>query len=148
MPRRKTPDDAISPSCSKTCCMWMVLSHQADFLAEKPHLQTVIEAAGHKCHFLPKFHCEFNPIEMHWGWVKIHEYLAHSTLLESLILILGLCALANGTFLTAKRFVLSSWIHAQQCHLGILLKSVALHGCLQVYSCFILYLFDSLYCVC
>jgi len=96
----------------------MVLSHQADFLAEKPHLQTVIEAAGHKCHFLPKFHCEFNPIEMHWGWVKIHEYLAHSTLLESLILILGLCALANGTFLTAKRFVLSSWIHAQQMSSG------------------------------
>src|SRR6267154_6459138 len=83
----------------------MVLSHQADFLAEKPRLQTVIEAAGHKCYFLPKFHCELNPIEMYWGWVKIREYLVHSTLLESLILILGLRALADGTFPTAKRLV-------------------------------------------
>jgi hypothetical protein len=61
------PEDTIPPSHSKTCCMQMVLSHQANFLAEKPCLQTVIEAAGHKCYFLPKFHCELNPIEMYWG---------------------------------------------------------------------------------
>jgi hypothetical protein len=92
----------------------MVLSHQVDFLAEKPCLQTVIEAAGHKCYFLPKFHCKLNPIEMYWGWVKICEYLANSTLLESLISILGLHALTNGTFLTTKGLYLSSWTHVQQ----------------------------------
>ena len=81
----------------------MELSHQADFLAEKPCLQIIIEAASHKCYFLPKFHCELNPIEMHWVWVKICEYLVHSSLFELLILILGLCALNDGTFLTAKR---------------------------------------------
>jgi hypothetical protein len=99
------PDDAISPSRSKTCCMQMVLSHQANFLAEKPRLQTVIEAAGHKCYFLPKFHCELNPIEMYWGWVKIREHLVHSISFESLISILRLHALADGTFPTAKRLV-------------------------------------------
>lgn len=52
------------------CCMRKVLAGQADFRAEKPLLQIIIERAGHKCYFLPKFHCELNPIEMYWGWVK------------------------------------------------------------------------------
>ena len=33
-------------------------------------LEEVIEKAGHICLFLPKFHCELNPIEMLWGYVK------------------------------------------------------------------------------
>lgn len=49
---------------ARDCCMQRVLSFQAYFLAEKPLLQLVIEKAGHKCLFLPKFHCELNPIEM------------------------------------------------------------------------------------
>ncbi|KAE9395496.1 hypothetical protein BT96DRAFT_826133 [Gymnopus androsaceus JB14] len=32
--------------------------------------ETLITEAGHYCIFLPKFHCELNPIEMYWGWVK------------------------------------------------------------------------------
>jgi len=55
---------------SKTCCMRRVLSLQPDFIAEKPLLQVIIEKAGHKCLFLPKFHCELNPIEMVWGQAK------------------------------------------------------------------------------
>ncbi|KAG1759434.1 hypothetical protein EDD22DRAFT_742966, partial [Suillus occidentalis] len=55
---------------STTCCMRKVLSLQTDFFAEEPRLQLVIEVAGHKCYFLPKFHCELNPIKMYWGWVK------------------------------------------------------------------------------
>ncbi|KAF8219024.1 hypothetical protein L208DRAFT_1344432 [Tricholoma matsutake] len=50
--------------------MQCVLSLQPDFRAEKPLLQLVIEKAGHKCFFLPKFHCELNPIEMVWGQAK------------------------------------------------------------------------------
>ena len=44
--------------------MQKVLYEQTDFCNEKPLLQIVIEGAGHKCYFLPKFHCELNPIEI------------------------------------------------------------------------------------
>jgi hypothetical protein len=33
-------------------------------------LEEEITKAGHKCLFLPKFHCELNLIEYYWGWVK------------------------------------------------------------------------------
>ena len=54
----------------KDCCMQYMLSQEQDFRNEKPLLQIVIEKAGHKCIFLPKFHCELNPIEMVWGQGK------------------------------------------------------------------------------
>ena len=57
-----------------TCYMRKVLFEQADFHNEKPLLQVVIETAGHKCYFLPKFHCELNPIEMYWGWLKYRVF--------------------------------------------------------------------------
>lgn len=65
--------DIVSESLSATCCMRKMLANQQDFKAEKPLIQTIIEGAGHKCWFLPKFHCELNPIEMYWGWVKARE---------------------------------------------------------------------------
>lgn len=52
--------------------MQHVLLLQPDFQMEKPLLQLVIEKAGHKCLFLPKFHCELNPIKMVWGQAKCH----------------------------------------------------------------------------
>jgi hypothetical protein len=59
--------DLFRPS---DCCMQCVLLLQKDFQSEKPLLQLMIEKAGHKCLFLPKFHCEQNPIEMVWGQTK------------------------------------------------------------------------------
>ncbi|KAJ3004691.1 hypothetical protein NUW54_g4694 [Trametes sanguinea] len=62
-----------SPVCpfeSTGCCMARLLSQQDDFKNQKSMLELVIEKAGHACIFLPKFHCELNPIEMYWGWCK------------------------------------------------------------------------------
>jgi hypothetical protein len=52
------------------CCWSKILSKQSDFLNERPLLQTIIEDAGHVCLFLPKFHCELNPIELFWSYIK------------------------------------------------------------------------------
>ena len=39
----------------------------------KPLIQKYVEDQGHICAFLPKFHCELNPIEMVWGYAKYHK---------------------------------------------------------------------------
>jgi hypothetical protein len=52
------------------CCNKRILELQADFVGQKSLVQETIEAAGHLCLFLPKFHCELNPIEYFWGMVK------------------------------------------------------------------------------
>jgi hypothetical protein len=60
------------------CCMYRVLSLQDDFQQEKPLIQSIIEDAGHVCLFLPRFHCELNPIEMLWGYGKYRVFLLFS----------------------------------------------------------------------
>lgn len=55
---------------TRDCCATKILSLQPDFVAQKSLVQEVIEAAGHLCIFLPKFHCELNFIEFFWGAVK------------------------------------------------------------------------------
>jgi hypothetical protein len=52
------------------CCNKRILELQPDFQQQKSLVQEVIEAAGHLCIFLPKFHCELNFIEFFWGLVK------------------------------------------------------------------------------
>jgi hypothetical protein len=44
--------------------MVCLLSKQDDFVNQVSMLETLIKEAGHECIFLPKFHCELNPIEM------------------------------------------------------------------------------------
>jgi hypothetical protein len=56
-----------SPVCpieSTECCMARLLSQQDDFKNQISMLEALIQDAGHLCIFLPKFHCELNPIEM------------------------------------------------------------------------------------
>lgn len=52
------------------CCRRHILELQPDFREQKSLVQEVIEAWGHLCIFLPKFHCELNFIEFFWGAVK------------------------------------------------------------------------------
>jgi hypothetical protein len=58
------------PTGATECCNKRILECQTDFQAQKPLIQEIIEAAGHLCIFLPKFHCELNFIEFFWGRVK------------------------------------------------------------------------------
>jgi hypothetical protein len=56
-----------SPVCqfeSTGCCMAWLLSQQDDFCNQISMLEQLIKDHGHECIFLPKFHCELNPIEM------------------------------------------------------------------------------------
>lgn len=74
--RNECDEEAQDRDRPKDCCMMRILSLEPDFKAEKPLLQVLIEAAGHKCVFLPKFHCELNPIEMVWGQLKQGQFVS------------------------------------------------------------------------
>ncbi|KAF9504621.1 hypothetical protein BS47DRAFT_1374374 [Hydnum rufescens UP504] len=54
----------ICPFENKGCCMAHLLSRQEDFVNQTSMLEAAITERGHICIFLPKFHCELNPIEM------------------------------------------------------------------------------------
>ena len=81
-----------SPICafdSGRCCLARLLSKQDDFQLQKSQVKEKITQRGHFYIFLPKFHCELNPIKIvclyfilllsgseilqYWGWCK-HRY--------------------------------------------------------------------------
>jgi hypothetical protein len=47
-----------------------MLDKQPDFASQKEWLQETIEEKGHRIIIYPKFHPEFNWIEMFWGATK------------------------------------------------------------------------------
>ena len=55
------------------CCCCRVLYNQPDLALVKSVLEHTCEELGVSVLFLPKFHCELNPIEMCWGYAK-HLY--------------------------------------------------------------------------
>ncbi|KAI7891141.1 uncharacterized protein EV154DRAFT_588843 [Mucor mucedo] len=59
-------DPAVRPG---SCAEYLV-SQQPDFLAQKNMLETVMFEAGHLFTLYPKYHCETNWIERHWGAAK------------------------------------------------------------------------------
>ena len=60
----KTKCAPVCPFESSNCFMERLLSQQEDFVNQVSMLEMVITDACHLCLFLPKFHCELNPIEM------------------------------------------------------------------------------------
>ena len=54
----------VCPIENENCCMAQLLSKQDDFQLQQLLLKTKITKRRHYCVFLPKFHCELNPIEM------------------------------------------------------------------------------------
>jgi hypothetical protein len=50
--------------------MVKVLADMHDFKVQKTRVEELISKHGHKCIFLPKYHCELNPIERVWGQAK------------------------------------------------------------------------------
>jgi hypothetical protein len=92
--------------------MQHVLSFQDDFWMERPLIQSLIEDSGHICLFLPKFHCELNPIEILWGYGKYHMCIIISRALrprchpiQCLYRLSGYHNLSDGKFATAKALV-------------------------------------------
>ena len=50
--------------------MQLVLGAHTDFKYEQIGLKHFMQERGHCAIFLPKFHCELNPIERVWGEAK------------------------------------------------------------------------------
>jgi hypothetical protein len=62
--RMKAKCSPVCPFENEHCCMARLLSKQEDFQNQVSLLESTITDRGHLCMFLPKFHCELNPIEM------------------------------------------------------------------------------------
>ena len=54
----------------RTCCAKRILELQDDFRLQKSLLEEIAEQEGQHIIFYPKFHPEFNYIEMYWGAAK------------------------------------------------------------------------------
>ena len=54
--------------------MRKTLKERHDFKYEKTKVETMVAARGHRCIFIPKYHCELNPIECVWGHAKQYIY--------------------------------------------------------------------------
>ena len=70
--RKVLEERGVSVAGMKAADMWKTLGEMRDFKYEKTKVETYIQAKGHRCLFLPKYHCELNPIERVWGHAKRH----------------------------------------------------------------------------
>lgn len=70
-----TKDCKLKKCCSddhagEECCLERILSNQEDFKAQKSILEETLLGTGHMMTLYPKYHCETNWIERHWGEAK------------------------------------------------------------------------------
>ncbi|TFK20849.1 hypothetical protein FA15DRAFT_682357 [Coprinopsis marcescibilis] len=62
--------NCVDISIGAQCCCRRILFNQPDFTNVKSKLETACDSRGVPVLFLPKFHCELNPIEQVWGYAK------------------------------------------------------------------------------
>ena len=72
--RAECKDFKCEPEATACCCR-RLLFNEPDFVNVKSILELHCEKRGFKVLFLPKFHCELNPLEMVWGRAKYHYRL-------------------------------------------------------------------------
>ena len=60
----------INTGTFKADDMRVILANHDDFRVEKTIIEHFLSSCGHQVHFIPKFHCELNPIERVWGQAK------------------------------------------------------------------------------
>lgn len=60
----------INTKKMKAADMALVLGNHHDFKYEKTAIEHLMKGHGFYCFFIPKFHCELNPIERVWGEAK------------------------------------------------------------------------------
>ena len=84
------------------------LSQQPDFMEQKSMVEELVNQAGHRAMFLPKFHCEFNFIEMYWDALKYYcrancdySFAALQETVES--------AMSSVSLATIRRFTRKCW---------------------------------------
>lgn len=64
--------------------MRMILKNHDDFKNEKTIVEHYLLSLGHSVRFIPKFHCELNPIERVWGQAKAYTRIYTNYTLERL----------------------------------------------------------------
>ena len=105
-----------------TCCAEKILSLQPDFQAQKSLIAEPIEAAGHRCIFYPKFHCELNYIEYFWGAAKYYCRVNCDYTWQGLKNIVPE-ALASVDLLTIQRFARRAQRYMSAYRRGLTLKA-------------------------
>ena len=90
--------------------MRVVLSYHEDFCTEKTVVEYYLENRGHIVLFIPKFHCELNPIERVWGQAKVYTRRHTNFTLVWLRQIVGPALDSVSTDLIRKYIVLSKGV--------------------------------------
>ena len=68
--RQVLEERGVNVAGMKAADMRKALGDMDDFSFEKTKVETYIQGKGHRCIFIPKYHCKLNPIERVWGYAK------------------------------------------------------------------------------
>lgn len=68
--KRVLEERGVDTENMKAADMRLILGGHDDFKYEKTALEHFMASKGHRCYYIPKFHCELNPIERVWGAAK------------------------------------------------------------------------------